>query len=891
MRRIIREREPMRPSTRLTRLAPAAQSKIQNRKSKIEKDLDWIVMKCLEKDRSRRYETANGLAADLKRHLTNEPVVARPPSVVYRLQKAWRRNKVVYTAATTVAAALVVGFGISAWQATVAARERDNAVRLEREREVEAQIARAQRDRAEAERQRAETERTRANDQAHKATASELHARRMLYVADINLAQHSLRLNNLGRSRRLLDRHRPEPGEQDLRGWEWRYLWQLSSSSAIATLTRGPVRGLSVAFSSDGSRLAVGWEDGRVELWDVESRRRVGTLLDGESRWPGARVAFSPVRNLVVTPSGLQEVMLFDLDADRQSTLWQAPQGEEWMVHDIAFSNDGSRVVVYVYSRENGGQVHVVHVSTSEVELSRPAVSVAGFFGSRAARLAADNQHLFLSQSDGVNFRIECLHLATGEVQWQTEPRGGLILTAIAASPDGRFLATASGYEHVVIHVWDAESGRQVNRLDGHTGWVADLVFTEDAEYLVSGASDQTIRIWDTSDWSEVRVLRGHTDEVHSIAVSKLGKLVASAGKDRDVKLWKMEGGPATETYIRLPDDLDARQVVILDEARVLLLPSDRPPALMDLNRGASELALPDIASSPDVLGWSASNLLFHWNGTDQILIHELRGSRFLRRGAVQIESGIRPSGLAYNPHRQLLAWSEGPSSASIWLANLATDGLRMELRSDVPELLPFRFSDNGNHLVARTPSERSLRVWNVESGRLVVSIDERRIIDAAFALGGRTLVASLPLAISHEIGFYDLAPPGQAPRFIPGKEASHSLAVSPDGRLVAVATHAGTVPLFDAERAELAGTLHEHLNAAVGVAFSPDGRRLISSGTGREAVKLWDVDTQQELLNLPGAGSRLTEARWTADGNVILAGPPWQAWRAPSWEEIEVAE
>src|SRR5262245_8133031 len=90
MQRIILEEQPEKPSTRLRRksaLAEPAKSQIENRKSKIENDLDWIVMKCLEKDRNRRYETANGLASDLKRHLSDEPVVARPPSAAYRLQK------------------------------------------------------------------------------------------------------------------------------------------------------------------------------------------------------------------------------------------------------------------------------------------------------------------------------------------------------------------------------------------------------------------------------------------------------------------------------------------------------------------------------------------------------------------------------------------------------------------------------------------------------------------------------------------------------------------------------------------------------------------------------------------------------------------------------------
>src|SRR6185503_1053132 len=85
MRRTIQEKEPPRPSTRLKlataaqQLQGAGQSKIKNQKSKIANDLDWIVMKALEKDRARRYETANGLAMDVQRYLADEPVVARPP--------------------------------------------------------------------------------------------------------------------------------------------------------------------------------------------------------------------------------------------------------------------------------------------------------------------------------------------------------------------------------------------------------------------------------------------------------------------------------------------------------------------------------------------------------------------------------------------------------------------------------------------------------------------------------------------------------------------------------------------------------------------------------------------------------------------------------------------
>jgi eukaryotic-like serine/threonine-protein kinase len=88
----------------------------------------------LEKDRQRRYKTANGLAADLKRHLENEPVVARPPSIGYKLQKAFRRNKLAYGSAAALAGAMLLGLGVSIWQAAVASKARN------REREANQQL-------------------------------------------------------------------------------------------------------------------------------------------------------------------------------------------------------------------------------------------------------------------------------------------------------------------------------------------------------------------------------------------------------------------------------------------------------------------------------------------------------------------------------------------------------------------------------------------------------------------------------------------------------------------------------------------------------------------------------------------------------------------------------
>ncbi len=121
LRRAIREKEPERPSTRLRTMLNADLTTTARQRHTdppklihlLRGDLDWMVMKTLEKDRTRRYETANGLAMDIGRHLNNEPVVARPPSNLYRFQKLVRRNQAMFVAASAVVLALIIGFGVS----------------------------------------------------------------------------------------------------------------------------------------------------------------------------------------------------------------------------------------------------------------------------------------------------------------------------------------------------------------------------------------------------------------------------------------------------------------------------------------------------------------------------------------------------------------------------------------------------------------------------------------------------------------------------------------------------------------------------------------------------------------------------------------------------------
>jgi eukaryotic-like serine/threonine-protein kinase len=325
MRKTIREHEPVRPSTRFATLKGEELTNAAKQRSadsskvvhQLKGDLDWIIMKCLEKDRTRRYETANDLALDLKRHLNNEPVLARPPSAAYQLQKAFRRNRLVYVAAGAVLTALVVGLG----SATVMYFRERQALIGEQQQRLQAQLAQKV----------AETER-------QKASESQQQARQLLYAEDMNLAQQALKLNNLGRARRLLDRHRPQSGEKDLRDWEWRYLWSQTRADDHEIFFAGTNRILCpLSFSADGQWLARE-QDGVTVVTDLISRRVVLQRTNASRAvfaHHGDRLAF------VDRSSSNDAIVLLDMATQTERRFETSLDSPNW----IGFTPDDKRLL------------------------------------------------------------------------------------------------------------------------------------------------------------------------------------------------------------------------------------------------------------------------------------------------------------------------------------------------------------------------------------------------------------------------------------------------------------------------------------------------------------------------------------------------------------------
>ena len=440
LRKMIREQEPVRPSTKLSQSlqtgsirASHSGTPAKETVAALRGDLDWIVMKCLEKDRSRRYETANGLALDLNRHLNHEPVLACPPSAIYRFQKAWRRHKVTVSAGVAVAASLIIGLSVSLQQTADAKKAR---MKESEQRQV------------------AETNEGRANKEAVRAKAAEELAesqaeefRHMAYAADMNQAQRAQELGNLGEALAYLNRHRPEPGQEDIRGWEWRYLRGLCQSESLYKLATVDARFFRLAVTTDGHWLFTHpfafYADFELAgsdpvIFDLRTRKR------GRPTWlpDGDMVlGLASAHPLIVTASdpdeGVLTVKTLNYQSGQSRTLatpnmplvarFSGDGRTLTTVHHIEQNTNRARFKLFSWNTETGAlkaELDIGHTSPREVpELSETfALSPDG---ARYTRCREEERTT-----------LQLRATATGEVVWEAPTEDG-ILGMAAFTPDG----------------------------------------------------------------------------------------------------------------------------------------------------------------------------------------------------------------------------------------------------------------------------------------------------------------------------------------------------------------------------------------------------------------------------------------------------------------------
>jgi len=831
MQRIICEEAPVRPSTRLTRTAASPlRSSCVSRPSLVATDLDWIVMKCLEKDRTRRYETANGLAMDLQRHLNNEPVVARPPSRLYEFQKSVGRHKVGYAATVTVILVLMAGVLVSSWQARRARRAEINALAAQSQA-VEAQKKEA------ALHQRAQ--------------AQELAARRRAYASDMMVADEYLRRDNFGDALDLLERQLPEPGQTDLRGWEWRYLWQQSRSDAVSALGRNFGWISSLAISPDTNWLAVGTAHrSGLSVWDLRTRQESICLATNEER---IRAVFSPTEPLLAftsfhrLESGMQRSTFHFWNAATQSNLHEPiPLTSECV--GLSFSKDGRLLLTStVGPPKDGGRLTLWRV-TDGTQLTNYASDqsvfqeLACFAATPDLRLAAYTY--YPPAEDGQWIRV--VDLRNGKEVWRA-PAARFRLTSLAFSPDGGTLAAGWGVgeSRLVIKLWDVAEGKETEPLKGHHSHVNSLVFWPDGTKLASASVDQTIRIWDLKTRNCLEVLRGQAEPVSKLALFPDGRTLASGGsREGAVCFWDTSVTHPREPHVTLP-----RKVLAW-------------------------------CFSPD----NRSVLALHEDGQ----VARWIGSDFQRsEPMLQIGTNLPSASYLYRFSRDGRFLAAGSFNGVLRVWDVTEGRLRRQWTNTLGRVVPMQpgFQSEGDELVTWSETDNQLHKWNLETGSEML----RWMVPPWPRAGAVSPDGRLAVATDEMGSVWRLNPSGTSPEKLTSSLVeAWDMGFSPDGMLVAVSSRNVGTWVWDTATWQVQAT---NLYGLFRPAFAPDGKRLATGAGTNRALSLWDTASWKNVLNLNGQSDGFADTAFSQDGNVLGSSNQegtLHLWRTPSWVEIE---
>lgn len=820
--RQVLENEPRRPSSV---------------RSGVDRDLETICLKCLEKEPARRYGSAEALATDLERWLNQEPILARPATRLERGAKFVRRHPVGASFSLTLCLIIAV---------SVAVLARAN-VRIRKAQGVETTL------REQAERRAEESRR----QLVHLSVST---GNRLADEGDFFRAllwfNEALRLDQ------------DDPTRQEVHRRRIATVLRQSPELAQIWFHNGVV--YTAEFSPDGNRVVSRGLFPDVPIWDIATGTTAAPLLRHDTNVYGAR--FTPDGKRVVTVDTLGRLQFWDAALGERigpASLTNATTARV----DLDFSPDGQWMAV---GASDGMHLFDLSAGTSETVL--PATGNADFvcFGSDSRHLATAKgsevlawnlergtwasktlRHPSALRSISFNPNGETLvaatlrglfvwNLARGELVGPMIPLSGDLFDC-RFSADGKWFVTASWDR--AIRLFAAEDMRPVSDFMRHRAGVGRSIFSPDSRLLATASWDHTARVWDPAKAEPASPWLPHGGYVLSVSFSPDGRRLATASQDQTVRVWNLRTNGGAQHILRLE-----RWVIGLqfseDGQRLLTCAADGRASIWDPRNGRLLVTLPRVREGISHGSLSPDGKLVATAGED--------GSVRLHNS----ETGEQVARTARHPARAVRVF----------------------------------FSPDGRRIVS-TSEDGTARVWNAPDGSPVTPLlhHERAVRHAAFSPDGRRVLTA---SSDRTAQLWD-AQTGE--RIGPAmKHAGHVLQAhfSPDGRRIVTACNdtrrfANAAQMWDTTTSSRLGPEMPHLDGVLCAQFSPDGRYIATGSEDRTAV-IWDATTGARLTQLPHQSSYVTHALFSPDSRFLLTltgvgsdSPAARVWECATGEPV----
>jgi WD40 repeat protein len=652
--------------------------------------------------------------------------------------------------------------------------------------------------------------------QLRRVQQEQLIVRRNLYTADMRVAQLAWAEGNLQQAQTLLREHLPKAGREDLRGFEWRYLWNLCQDESRFTFTSVNFANAETTGRRHGLVLAA---DGRTVIaasgstlrWiDVQNGREVQTMNAGTN--PVCRVA-----------TALNRPGLLAYHADKIKAI--APTGETLLAGGvepgdcmtIALSPDGRLLAsggneVKLWDVKTGAKIGDVHLE-----------------GVLTLAFSPDAQYLVCGTSDP---KIHILEIPGLKQMKVLEGHTAWILS-LAFDPTGKVFASSGNDSQIIL--WSYPDGREVARFTGHHGAVGDLAFSPDGQRLVSGGADYTVRLWNRLRPGTHTLLRGHRSGVSSVLFSANGSELYTGSNDGEVKVWDLS---STESTNVLRHSLWLWDVAFSPVGRLLAVGDHhaRTAVLWDVqsrrrvrNVGKHSTSVAQVEFSPD------GQLLASAGWAETVQVWNVMEGRMV----FAFPTGGGRASLNFHPSAPILAvssadlrfWDTRTGRPTNLLVNLPGGGVGVA------------FSPDGK-LISLGMRDGSVSILDLETGKESHSFHEQSSGALCFSHDGTLLVST---SKDNKIVLYDLSRRRKIKRFEGHTQEIRRLAFAPDDKTLVSTSGDGTAKFWYVANQQLALTLAHDGGQVTSVAFSPEGNLMATSGSDG-TVRLWPAPTFEEI-------------------------------------------